>query len=427
MNKLLYLLFLSIFLLEFFSTQLGLFGRYVTWLPEIISMMAILIISARFILVGGKDTPQKVVFFLGLFFLNIIIGAILNQVPAGPLVAGIRNYLKYLPFFVLPFFYRFSSEQINGQLKLLLFLFLIQCPVALYQRFVITAGANIITGDWVRGTLTESGLLTVALTCAIAVLMTFYLAKRISLKYFILLFTFLFIPMTINETKAAFVLLPFALFLPMHFSAAGIKLKQLIPMLGFITVAGIAFIFIYDYLITPRWGYGIIDFLTTEGRTENYLYKGTTKGHIGSMGKMDSYIVAFQTLSDDILNLLFGLGIGNISESFVPGLSGEYAEKYKFFYPHTTELSLTLWELGMFGVMLYFALFFLVYKDSRRLSKQDGLIGILSNAMSTVTVLMFISEFYITVFQENVTGCLYWYFSGLIISEHFRYRKQKRL
>ena len=294
MNKLLYLLFLSIFLLEFLSLQLGLFGRYVTWLPEILSMLAILIISARFILVGGKDTPQKVVFFLFLFFSNIIIGAILNQVPAGPLVAGLRNYLKCIPFFILPFFYRFSSEQINRQLKLLLFLFLIQCPIALYQRFVITANANIITGDWVKGTLTASGILTVALTCAIAVLMTFYLAKKISLKYFILLFTFLFLPITINETKSALILLPLALLLPMHFSAAGIKLKQLIPMLGFITVAGIAFIFIYDYLITPRWGYGIIDFLTTEGRTENYLYKG---GQIGSTGKMDSYIVAFKTLS----------------------------------------------------------------------------------------------------------------------------------
>ena len=68
---------------------------------------------------------------------------------------------------------------------------------------------------------------------------------------------------------------------------------------------------------------------------------------------------------------------------------GNMLKNISIFIPGMTELSLILWELGMFGVMLYFVLFFLVYKDSRRLSKQDDLIGILSNAWSTVTVLMF--------------------------------------
>lgn len=420
MNKLLYLLFLSIFLLDYLSVQLGLLGRYFTWLPELLSMLTILIISARFVLVGGKNTPPKVGFFLFLFLLNIIISTIINHVSAGPLVAGLRTYLKFIPFFILPFVYHFSSQQINGQLRFLLFFFIIQAPIALYQRLVITG--NALTGDYVKGTLSSSGLLTVILACAIAVLMTFYLAKKISLKFFISLFFLLFIPMTINETKSTLILLPLALLLPLYFSSTNIKIKQFIPIIALVIVAGIAFVFIYDYFMSPRWGYGIIDFLSMEGRTENYLYKGATaQSARGNVGKMDSYVLAFQTLSENTLHLLFGLGIGNVSESFTPGLSGEYAERYSVFNPKMTALSLILWELGIFGVILYYVLFFIVFKDSRRLSIHDSLIGTFSNAWSVVAILLMISTLYANIFGADVIGYLFWYFSGYIISENFRY------
>jgi len=425
MNILLYGLFLSIFLLDFLSNRVGLLSRYITWLPELLSMLAVLIFSARFVLVGGKYIPQKIVIFLFLFLLNIIIGDVINQVSAGPLIAGLRKYLKFIPFFILPFVYHFSCQQITKQLKFLLFLFIIQCPIALYQRLVITG--NDTTGDYVRGTVSTSGLLTVILVCAIAVLMTFYLAKRINLKSFVVIFFLLFIPMTLNETKSTLILLPLALLLPLYFSSQGIKLKQFIPVIALGVVAGILFIIIYDHFMRPRWGYGIIDFLTMDGRTEYYLYKGAnTEGYVGEVGKVDSYIIALKTLSENIISLLFGLGTGNVSESFIPSLSGEYAEKYRIFVPDKTALSLIIWELGIFGAILYYALFFIVFKDSRRLSIQDSLIGAFSSSWSVIVILLMISTSYANIFGENVIGYLFWYFSGYIISEHFRYFKKMR-
>jgi hypothetical protein len=386
-------------------------------------MLAMLIVAGGLMLGSVKYIPQKVIFFLMLFLLTIIIGAATNLVPPGPLVAGLRANLKFLPFFILPFVYHFSSRQIGGQLKFLLFLFVIQAPITLYQRFVITG--NYTTGDLVKGTLNGSGQLTVVLACAVAVLMTFYLAKKINLKSFVSLFFLLFIPMTLNETKSSLILLPLALLIPLYFSSKDVKLKQFIPIIAVGIVAGIGFVFIYDYFMSPRWGYGLMEFLSSSDRLETYLYRDTeTDAHVGTVGKLDSIVIPVKILSENIINLLFGLGIGNVSESAIPGLSGEYAEKYRPFNPGMTMLSYVLWERGLIGVICYYILFYIVFKDSRRLiNTPDGLISALSNGWSVIILLISISSFYVNFFNENVTSYLLWYFSGYIISEQFRYKK----
>ncbi len=421
MNKLLYLLFLSIFLFEYLS-NIGLLGRYITWFPEFLSMLTILIISARITVGYGRDFPPICSFFLVLFLSNIIIGAVLNQMSSGPLIAGIRMYLKAIPFFILPFVYHFSSSQLNKQLKFLLFLFIIQTPVSLYQRLVVSTGIRSQTGDYVKGTLVNSGQLTIILVCAIAVLISFYLAKKISFRLFIVIFFLMFIPMTLNETKATIVFLPMALVLPIYFSAKGVSIKQFIPMILLGIVAGILFIFIYDHFVRERWGYGIVDFLFMEGRVEGYLYKGSEAGY-GTVGRVDSYIFAFQEISKNILNLLFGFGIGNVSESFSPSLSGEYAEKYSSLGVKMTSFTLILWERGVLGVFLYYFLFFMVFKYSRQLSIRDSSLGAFPNGWSVISLLMMIFVLYSHLILDNSIGYLFWYFSGYVISENFKIKK----
>lgn len=427
MNKLIYALFISIFLLGYLSNNLGLLSRSLTWIPELITVFTILIVSGLFMLEGVKKIPPKIWFFLVLFLFNLVIGIVINHVSAGPLIAGFRSYLKFIPLFILPFVYQFSNQQINKQLKLLLFFFVIQSPIALYQRIVESKG--IASGDYVKGMLGSSGQLTVILTCAIAVLICFYLAKRIKLSSFSIVFFILFIPMTINESKSTLILLPVALISPLLFYSNGLKLKQLIPILILGAVAGVAFVFIYDYFMRPRWGYGILDFLTMEGRVGGYLYQGNQSDGLiaGKIGNIDAVVIAFKTLSENSLNLFFGLGIGNVSESFLPGLSGEYAEEYSLFKVKANAVSLILWEMGIFGVILYYTLCLIVFKDSKRLSTRDDLIGTLSQGIGVIAILIMISAVYTNVFMSNIIAYLFWYFSGVIVSENFRYEKKQHV
>jgi hypothetical protein len=421
MNKLIYLLFLSIFLLDHLAFKIGFLNRYVTWLPDIISILLALIISIRITTGYGKNIPAVCSIFLVLFISNIIIGAVINFVPPGPIIAGTRTYLKFIPLFILPFVFSFSNQQIYTQLRFLLVLSIMQAPFALYQRLVLSRGY--LTGDLVRGTLPTSGILTTFLACAIAILMTFYLAKKISLKSFLFVFLLIFMPMTMNETKSTVLLLPLAVLLPIFFSSSGIKLKQFIPMIILGIFVGIAFIFIYNHFSGAKYEIGEF-FSSDTGKAEHYLFRGVELGvagtEYGKIGRIDSILLAYQVLSENILTLLFGLGLGNVSESFSPALSGQYAEAYSSFNVKFTQVTLILWELGIFGVLLYFALISMTFKYSRRLSKYDSFPGIISSGWSVVCVIMAISLLYKPVLNTNVLGYLFWYFSGYVISEHFK-------
>jgi hypothetical protein len=422
MNKLMFFLFLSILIIDYLSINFGLLNRYAILLPEILSAATMIIFTARFMIVGGKFFPHKYILFIILYLLNIAIGVIVNLESAGPLIAGLRGYLKFFPFFILPFVYQFSHEQISRQLKFLLALLIIQAPLALYQRLFLSR--DLLTGDLVKGTLTSSGYLTVVLTCGVAILMSFYAARRISLVKFMILFLLLFIPMTINETKVTLILLPMALAAPMLLSSSSVSIKQYVPMTIIGLATGFAFIFVYDYFIQDRWGYGLLDFFTMEGRTENYLYKGAEASEDpGRVGRVDMVSLAFQTISKNILNLLFGFGIGNVSVSSIRGFSGEYAEKFRAFNVDGTALSIILWEIGLAGIILYFVFIYMIFKDSRRLTQcNDGFIKTLANGWSVVTVIVAISMAYKDIIHPNI-AFLFWYFSGYVVSEYSRYKK----
>ena len=142
MNILLYVLFLSIFSLDWISFKLGGLPRIATWLPEILSLMAAVLVVMLFAMRKHFALKRKYLIFFSLFFMFILGGIIVNKVPSGVVLAGLRSNLKYLPFFFLPIVYVFSDEQISRQLKFLLVLSLIQCPVTIYQRFIKYAGVG---------------------------------------------------------------------------------------------------------------------------------------------------------------------------------------------------------------------------------------------------------------------------------------------
>ena len=149
MNILLYVLFLSIFSLDWIAFKLGSLPRIATWLPEILSLMAAALVVMSFAIRKHFALKRKYLLFFLLFFMFILGGIIVNAVPSGVVLAGLRSNFKHLPFFFLPVTYAFSDEQIRRQLKFLLVLSLIQCPVTIYQRFIKYAGVG--TGDVVGG------------------------------------------------------------------------------------------------------------------------------------------------------------------------------------------------------------------------------------------------------------------------------------
>jgi uncharacterized membrane protein (Fun14 family) len=185
--------------------------------------------------------------------------------------AGMRVYLRYIPFFLLPAVWNISDVQLCRLLKFVLLLAFTQLPVVIYQRFVKYSTS--ISGDPMGGTLgaSTSGVLSVFLLLCIACYISFYLKNEIKFKTFIVGFFILFLPTTMNETKITFILLPLCFILPLIFGSANKKnLKKVIVLFGIMVISTIVLKSIYDYFIVKRWGYGIINFASTEGRLKSY-------------------------------------------------------------------------------------------------------------------------------------------------------------
>ena len=413
MNKLVICLLVSIFTLDYFGIELRILSREITWLPDILSMFALLAVLAATSSGFKTRVPQRYKLYIAAFIFISIIGVILNTVSAGPMITGIRNYFKYLPFFLLPFAYHFTARHLKWQVKWLVPLVAVQVPLAVFQRLVLYPKQY----DLVSGTVGISSLLTILLVCTIALLVSLYVKKELSLKVMLMACAYLSIPTMLNETKSSLVFLPLAFLLPFFLSSGNEKkLGQLLAIGA--TVAGVmaAFIFVYDYFIMDQWGYGILDFLSTEGRMEKYLYKGVQPDEeFDAIGRVDGYFLALSVLSEDPIKLLFGLGIGNVSNSFLGGLDGEYWSQYARFGIQTTTVSYLLWEIGILGLLLHIWVLWIIFKDAKYLSTTSGRWGALGLGWMVVTIFIFIALGYKRFLFGNLMGYLFWFYSGVVI------------
>src|SRR5882724_4040027 len=256
-----------------FLVLLHVLPGFLKFLPESISGVALLLVIA----LGVRDRFRYLApgywFMFGTMIALIICGVIANNVGAGPLLTGMRGYIRALPFFFLPIVYAFTDRQIKTQLKFVLALALLQVPITILQRYTSLAAGN-STGDRTSGTLVSSGYLSIFLICCACVLTAYYLRKRIGLSLFLPLFLLLLFPTMINETKVTIIVLPVGLLGTFIFgSERGQRLKNGLIATGVLIVFSAIFVPIYDYLVVQGHGEHnpkITDFFTNENRVDRY-------------------------------------------------------------------------------------------------------------------------------------------------------------
>jgi hypothetical protein len=407
-----------------YMVYLGWLPSLFNYLPEILALVA----CAAVVLVGVQTRFRYVRPIYWLVFsalaLVTVCGAVVNSLEPGPMFAGIRTYLRAVPFFFLPAVLLFTERQVRTQLLVLLAFCAVQAPLAWAQR--LGPLSNEYTGgDSVIGSVMDSGILSMFLIGAACVLTACYLRRRISFLPYLVLLLLCLAPTTMNETKVTLVMLPVALMVTFYAgSARGTRLKNM--LLGLILIAGFLAVFIpiYDYFIAPKWGYGILDFLTMEGRVERYLTTGAEVGvqeGVGrAPGRLDGVFVAFSELSKDPTQLVFGYGIGNASDSALGAqFSGAYLETFAPF-PATT-LTVLLLELGVLGLALVLFLHWLIFLDSLAIARRDpGILGAVAMGWTGVTAVLIIGFPYVGIVTFPAMSYLFWYFSGLLAAARMR-------
>src|SRR5690606_11293781 len=180
MNALVILMIVSAFSSGYLAQQLQVIPGYGVLIPELLSGIAMLAVLLRLIGGHGIALDWRYVVFLALFFFTLTIGFAAQSVSPGVIVSGLRSYVKYVPFFLLAASFPFADRQLKAQLTVLLAILLLQIPLAVFQRFVQFAD-KMHTGDPIRGMATSSSALTLLMICAIALLVSLYLRRRIKL------------------------------------------------------------------------------------------------------------------------------------------------------------------------------------------------------------------------------------------------------
>ena len=425
-NALVILLFVLVFLLEYIINTQGISARLLILLPEALSGLVALIIVGRAIAGRTVNLDRRYVIFFVLLSLTMLFGFVSQAVSSGAIVAGLRSYLKFVPFFLLPAVYPFTRRQLKMQFFVLLMLLALQAPLALYQRFV-QFGGKFHTGDFVAGSVTTSGIMTLVMSGGIAAIVVLYLRRRISLLLLLLGMGMLFLPMTINETKATVVLGPIAMLLPVV--VAGVRrteIRRLAPVMVMGLIGAVIFVQAYNSLAQyQRYGRSIQEFFNDEVLTD-YLYTQAADGKPRALGRVDSIILAVRQISSDPLSLTVGLGAGNASPSPIARFSGEYADYFVPYGIGMTQISTFLWEIGFVGLGVYLLFLLLIFMDARLVARHSDERAALGQTWATVTVIMGLGLFYAQVFSANEIGYLFWFFSGLVAVEARRLRQTAR-
>lgn len=419
---LIYTLIASTIFLDYLHSKLEIIPRELTWLPELLVVWTSIVALFHFAFVKKKYLRPMYLVLIFLYVISAFLGALLNNLSIGEIIVGVRRFFTFIPLFILPFYYEFSAEQFRRILNFVLFLMIIQVPIALWQRFIQFRG--VLTGDVVTGTLDVSSALSLCMVSSISILFGLYIKKKISRKLFILYSVLLFIPTTINETKSTLLFIPIVFITPVIVlikNEGAKQLKRLISVFLIITISLCIFIPIYDYLIRDRWGYGILTFLTMENRLEDYLYQGS-EGESGDyIARGDILSLSYKNLKKDVGNLFFGLGIGAVSKSYLSVLKNSEHEASKY---GATELGFSniFWELGINGLFFYLTLQIMIIKDCLYLSQYDNIFGDFAIGWISVLTILFIGLFYKNTILFSFINMMSWLFSGILVSKCYVFK-----
>jgi hypothetical protein len=412
-----YFCILSIFFADWLYFVVGIGHRYMTWIPEFMALLAFLYIPAAMALKKEFRLPPKYTLLIILYIVHIGTGFVVNSMEVGTIIAGSRQFFKFIPIFLLPSVVELTENDIIRILKFIFLMAVIQFPVTIWQRF-FGALSHSGSGDHVSGTIGEfaSGRLSIFLIIVLSFFIILLLWNRISLKFFMVSFFLLFIPTAINETKITFLLLPFAFILPVYFGKIklGKNLSKIVPLILFASIVLFIFVGIYNYI---GWGKSKGDLLGFFSQTEKISKY--------SDNRIVPILTAFEKIFDNEIKItVFGYGAGNLSPSFNKSMESNFVEKFSVYQPLAVTLTKLLWETGYGGITLFSLILVNIFFDALKLFKRsEGFFKMFALWMTVVTCFFSLSNIYSAILDSNLFMYLFFFFSGYLVSyERYHYK-----
>jgi hypothetical protein len=465
---------LALFLLHFVAIKIGAVPRWTYTAVDVFSLLVTVVL-----LVYWREwyarVPKIWLCLLVSGVLMALASCLVNAVDPWVGLSGFRRYFRFLPFAVLPWLWGVMNVSWQRQSGLLLFLLLLQVPLALHERWNVPL--VIAPGDHVVGTLSSPAFLTITMLCAISVLAALWLHARISAVLAFGLMSVLFVPCTLNESKSVLILLPIAALLPWLVSVVQVPVRRGMALFIWMLCAFAVFFPVYDHFNYGRWGYTLWDFVFEQQRTVSYLsndfneslpfvhmsaaeqsqsrtaiavddaaakpvadepvvassvpaWSGSKQAryqqrikqarHQGLMGakkpgKFDSIRFAAVGVGKMPLRGALGAGLGNASLSRFEFSEGALAKDIEHQRPDSTAISLLLWECGFVGVVWVLLLGLYLLWQVLRLVWRPGRYRVAGSAAAGVLTLVGVSLLYKNLMDSAAIWGLFWYLAGWLV------------
>ena len=426
MRILMYVVICAIMLAAYLTTaEVRLAPGFVKLLPDALSALVAVYVVATGARQQFRDVDPKYWLLFGALGLVFVCGPIVNQEGPGPIVNGMRYYLRAVPFFFLPAVCSFEDRDLRRYGALLLAFAFLQLPTSIDQRLTLAAEGR-FTGDYVYGTLLISGVLSMFLISVLCVLGALTVRGRFPKKWFALCFVLLVIPMSINETKVTLVLLPLGLLITFVLaSKPGRRLRTVFSVLGLLAIAGVILVPLYNYYNTLNNPYPltIADFFDSDILKNYFLMEGRV-GSGDQAGRGDSIILPFKQFSDDPVRLVFGLGMGNASQSSLGSQFSGYYQSLYWPYVQTTSVSAFLFEVGLLGTLLILTLHFVLLRDAIAVMKNDrGLLADLAPGYVAAWTVITTGLFYLAIHTVESLSFIFFFLSGLLATRQAQMKR----
>ena len=342
--------------------------------------------------------PGRYLVLFLLLSLALIAGLIFNEVQSGAVFYGLRKYFRYVPILLLPILVKFPIKERIRHFKFFLFCAFWQLPAVIYQWETQRPTESNTSGDFMVGTLTTSGALTVFLLGTVVAWTAFFAKRRMNGLIYFLILPLLILPTWLNETTSSLILLPLAVGLPfLLLRAPGGNLRKYASVVVLVGLLLPGFVWFYNSNF-DRWGGDVTNAMSERGLS--YLYRGADERsradgyrEQSEIGRLDSMRMPFLIL-DDPFNWVVGVGIGNASRVKRDAFAGEYSAYNERYGIELTTYSHLLWEIGLLGLGLCLIFLIVVASDARYLSREPGSEGALGLALYALVPFVLICMLY---------------------------------
>jgi hypothetical protein len=192
--------------------------------------------------------------------------------------------------------------------------------------------------------------------------------------------------------------------------------------LGLLVAFAAILVPVYDFMNAHsryKQGRNLEDFFTDQKLMAQYMQtqkRGAALGMTRDVRRGDAIKVPLHYLARDPVHMAFGLGMGNASHSNLgAAFTGEYNGLFDKFL--ITAFTTFLLEIGLFGVLLIFGLYWFIWQDTLAVAKlDDGFIGALAAGWIGVAAIVPFATFYAPIQTYASISYLFWYFSGVVVA-----------